>query len=59
MVGRNAALVGTLLFVVLLAVLTIDVMVRTGVDVLVLISLAILALVGFGVLGALLNPPEE
>lgn len=59
MVGRNVALVGTLLFVVLLAVLTIDVMVRTGVDVLVLISLAILAMVGFGVLGALLNPPEE
>jgi hypothetical protein len=59
MVGRNVALVGTLLFVILLAVLTLDVMIRTGIDVLVLISLTILALVGFGVLGALLNPPEE
>ena len=59
MAGRTAALVGTLAFVALLAVLTIDVMVSTGVDVLVLASLVILAMVGYGVLGALLNPPEE
>jgi len=59
MTGRNVALAGTLAFVGLLAALTIDVMVRTGIDALVLISLAILAMVGFGVLGALLNPPEQ
>jgi hypothetical protein len=59
MKGRNVALVGTLAFVALLGLLTIDVMVRTGIDVLVLASLAILAMVGFGVVGALLNPPEE
>ncbi len=59
MIGRNVALVGTLAFVGLLAVLTVDVMIRTGIDVLVLASLAILAMVGFGVLGALLNPPEK
>jgi hypothetical protein len=59
MSGRSAVLVGTLAFVALLAGLTIDVMVRTGIDVLVLVSLAVLAMVGFGALGALLNPPEE
>ena len=57
--GRIVALGGTLALVLLLLGLTIDVMVRTGVDVLVLISLAIVAMVGFGVLGALFNPPEK
>jgi hypothetical protein len=59
MKGRNLALAGTLVFVFLFAALTINVMVRTGIDVLVVTSLVILATVGFGVLGALLNPPEE
>jgi TRAP-type C4-dicarboxylate transport system permease small subunit len=59
MSGRTVALVGTLLFVALLGVLTIDVIARTGVDVLVVVALAVLAMVGFGVLGALLNPPQE
>jgi hypothetical protein len=59
MSGRNVALGGTLAMVLLLGALTIDVMVRTGVDILVLISLAIVGLVGFGVIGALFNPPEK
>ena len=59
MSGRAVALGGTLAMVLLLGVLTIDVMVRTGVDILVLISLAIVAMVGFGVVGALFNPPEK
>jgi hypothetical protein len=59
MKGRNVALVGTLAFVALLGLLTLDVMMREGIDVLVVVSLAILAMVGFGVLGALLNPPQE
>jgi hypothetical protein len=59
MSGRTVALGGTLAMVLLLGALTIDVMVRTGIDVLVLISLAIVGLVGFGVLGALFNPPQE
>jgi hypothetical protein len=59
MTSRTAALSGALLFVVALAALTIDVMVRTGVDALVLIALAIAAMVGFGVVGALRNPPVE
>jgi hypothetical protein len=57
--GRVVALVGSLAVVLLLGGLTIDVMVRTGFDVLVAISLAIVAMVGFGVLGALFNPPER
>jgi hypothetical protein len=57
--GRVVALVGTLAMVLLLGGLTIDVMVRTGFDVLVLISLVIVGMVGFGVLGALFNPPEK
>jgi hypothetical protein len=59
MAGRTVALVGTLAFVVLMGLLTIDVMIESGIDVLVLVSLGVLAMVGFGVLGALLNPPRE
>ncbi len=59
MTGRVVALVGTLAMVLLLGGLTIDVMVRTGFDILVLISLVIVGMVGFGVLGALFNPPEK
>jgi hypothetical protein len=57
--GRIVALVGTLTVVLLLGGLTIDVMVRTGFDVLVLISLVIVGMIGFGVLGALFNPPKS
>jgi hypothetical protein len=59
MSGRTVALGGTLVMVLLLGVLTIDVMIRTGFDILVAISLAIVGMVGFGVLGALFNPPER
>lgn len=59
MSGRTVALVGTLAMVALLGILTIDVMVRTGFDVLVLISLVLVGMIGFGVLGALFNPPEK
>ncbi len=57
--GRNVALGGTLALVLLLGGLTIDVMLKSGFDVLVLISLAIVGMVGYGVLGALLNPPDD
>ena len=59
MSGRVVALGGALAMVLLLGVLTIDVMIRTGFDVLVLISLAIVGMIGVGVVGALLNPPEK
>jgi len=57
--GRNVALGGTLALVLLLGGLTVDVMLKSGFDVLVLISLAIVGMVGYGVIGALFNPPEE
>jgi hypothetical protein len=56
---RIVALGGTLLLVLLLGGLTVDVMLQSGFDVLVLISLVIVGMVGFGVIGALLNPPED
>jgi hypothetical protein len=59
MSGRPIALGGSLALVALLGALTIDVMVRTGFDILVGISLAIVAMVGFGVAGALFNPPGK
>ena len=57
--GRLVALGGTRALVLLLFGLTIDVMLKSGFDVLVALSLAIVGMVGFGVIGALLNPPEE
>ena len=57
--GRLVALGGTLALVLLLLGLTIDVMLKSGFDVLVAISLLIVGMVGFGVIGALFNPPEE
>lgn len=57
--GRTVALGATLALVALLGGLTIDVMLKSGFDVLVLISLAIVGMVGYGVIGALLNPPKE
>jgi hypothetical protein len=59
MSSRTLALGATLALVALLGGLTIDVMLRTGIDVLVLLSLALVGFVGVGVVGALLNPPEE
>jgi hypothetical protein len=59
MKGRNLALGGTLALVVALALLTVDVMIRDGIDVLVVLSFLIVGMVGFGVLGALFNPPEK
>lgn len=59
MPGRTAALVATLALIALLGALTLDVMIRDGFDILVATSLLILALFGFGVVGALMNPPEE
>jgi hypothetical protein len=57
--ARTAVLGAVLALIGLLAFLTLSVMIREGVDVLVVTSLVILALFGFGVLGALTNPPER
>lgn len=57
--GRTVALAAVLVFIAILGVLTIKVAVDTGVDILVIVSLVILAMFGFGIVGALLHPPEE
>jgi hypothetical protein len=57
---RDLVLGASLLFIGLLAFLTVTVLVRNGVDVLVVASIVILALLGFGVIGALTTrPPDE
>ena len=59
MTARTAALVATLALLGLLAFLTIAVIVDDGVTPLVLVSFVLLAMIGFGVVGALINPPED
>ena len=49
----------TLALIALLGFLTVNVLIREGFDILVATSLLILAMFSFGVVGALLNPPEE
>jgi hypothetical protein len=46
-------------FTVFFAILTLSVIVRTGVDVLTLTSLFVLVLLGVGLYGALTHPPDE
>jgi hypothetical protein len=55
---RTAILVAVLAMLVLLGGLTIAVVVRNGPDPLTLVSLLVLALFGFGILGALREPPS-
>jgi hypothetical protein len=56
---RTGILVVTLVFVVALAALTIHAAVQGGIDVLTAFSLLVLAMLGFGVVGALREPPGE
>lgn len=56
---RNVALTAALAFIALLTFLTVSVLLREGFDVLVGLSLVILAMFLFGIVGALLNPPED
>jgi hypothetical protein len=59
MPGRNLALAASLGLIVLLTFLTVTAMVQDGPDVLTAVSLLILALFGFGVVGALTQPPDD
>ncbi len=56
---RDAVLLVALAFIALLTFLTISVLAREGFDILVGLSLAILGLLVFGIVGALLHPPEK
>lgn len=56
---RNATLAAALVLIALLAVLTVVVAVRNGPDPLTVLSLLVLAMLGFGILGALREPPSR
>ena len=58
--ARRAAVLGAaLLFIGILASLTVYVGATAGVSVLTLVSLVVLAMFAFGIVGALLQPPPE
>jgi len=57
--ARSGALAGTLALIGLLTYLTLAVAATDGITPLVVVSLVILALFAVGVVGALINPPEE
>ena len=59
MPGRRLALSAALTLIAVLTFLTVAAMVQDGVDVLTVVSIVILALFGFGVVGALTQPPDE
>lgn len=56
---RTAILVATLAMIAVLGGLTIAVVVRHGPDPLTALSLLVLALFGFGIVGALREPPRR
>ncbi len=57
--GRAALLGSALLFIAILAALTVLAALDGGVNVLTLVSLLVLALLGAGVVGAMRAPPPE
>ena len=57
--SRTLALSASLALIGLLAILTIDVAIESGVDVLVVLSLIILVMLGVGVIGALTSAPPD
>jgi hypothetical protein len=59
-VAPRAAILGAaLLFIGILAALTVYVTITAGVTFLTLVSLLVLAMFAFGIVGALLQPPPE
>ena len=59
MPGRRMALGAALTLIGVLSFLTVVLMVQDGVNARTVVSLLILALIGFGVVGALTQPPDE
>ena len=56
---RAVILGAALLFIAILASLTVYVVVTSGVSVLTFVALLVLGMFGSGIVGALLHPPEE
>jgi hypothetical protein len=59
MTGRTFTLVAVGTVIGVIGLLTIVLAVNEGISARVVVSLVILALFGFGVVGALRNPPDE
>ena len=59
MPGRRMALGAALTLIAVLSFLTVALMVQDGVNARTVVSLLILALIGFGVVGALTQPPDD
>jgi hypothetical protein len=59
MAPRAGILGAALLFIGILASLTVYVAITTGVSVLTLVALLVLGLFAFGIVGALLQPPPD
>ena len=57
--GRRLALSAALTLIAVLTFLTVVLTVQDGVNARTVVSLLVLALIGFGVLGALNQPPDE
>jgi hypothetical protein len=57
--ARSLVLGLALVFTVALGALTLWVVARHGIDLLVVVSLVVLGLFTFGIVGALLHPPDE
>jgi len=56
---RTAILVAVMAMILVLGGLTVVVVIRNGPDPLTVVSLLVLALFGFGILGALREPPSR
>jgi hypothetical protein len=56
---REIALFAALAMIGLFTFLTLSVAIRDGVDILTVISVIVLAMFGFGIVGALRNPPDR
>lgn len=56
---RKIVLGVALFATIALGTMTLDVLIREGLDILVVLSLLVVALFGFGIVGALMNPPDE
>ncbi len=57
-IAHNLILISALAFILLLGALTVITAVQHGIDILVAVSALVLAMFGFGIVGALLNPPK-
>ena len=56
---RTALLAVGVTFCAFFALLTIGAIIEDGLDILTVLSLGIVALLGIGLLGAIMNPPED